>query len=171
MGDKIKVSGYKFKEAIKDHELVRDAATHCFDGSFYKFKDEQKEDPQTVLNQINKAELSIVKLQTAQSMYNLIVKLSVQGEEMLLCEAIKRVGPAERTERLWKQHIRTLNYGQKMSRNLDEKIEEAVLTMSIKDVTVQCAKASKLCNALKTAIAAANATEVEVEGLDPALFA
>lgn len=168
----MKTTGYKLREAIRMWELRRKMAGDNFDKSLHAFEGEDRESPQAVVVHFKHADEAVANLQTAQAMYNLSVKVNVLGEEMTLCEAVKRVGGAGRVEKLWRTAAidkkDRYSYDRDLVRNADE--VRARRTISLKQAGELAAEAAKWAGALRAAIAVANSTEVEVEGLNPGLF-
>ena len=169
----MKTTGYGLREAIKQAELRRDTAANAFNGSLKKFPDEQKETPQAIVEAFTKAERALVSLQVAQMRYNLSVQVEVNGEKMTLAEAIKRVGGAGRIEKMWKGAIAEPTKRNSYMDDVDERDATKVRATR----TVPAAEAMKLATtsgkksgSLRAAISVANGKEVEIEGLDSALF-
>ena len=167
----MKVTGYKLRETIRTWELRRKMAGDNFDKSLHAFEGEAK-DPYSVVRSFQHADEAVANLQTAQAMYNLSIKVEVLGEEMTLCEAVKRVGGAGRVEKLWRTAATDkkdrYGYDRELVRNADE--VRAKRTITLQQAGEMAAKAAKWAGALRAAIAVANSEEIEVEGLNPALF-
>jgi hypothetical protein len=168
----MKITGYDLRDAISGWQLKRDAATKAFDGSLYKFPDENKETPNEVVASIEAAELIIAKLQTAQMEYNLKVQLKLPGGTLSLAEAIKRVGGLGRIEKMWKSAASPkkrsyLDLDEVPTRDDGRIVAERQL--NTKEVIEQASKVGKLAGKFRSAIAVGNATEVDID-LDPSLF-
>lgn len=168
----MKITGYKLRETIRMWELRRKMSEENFDKSLHTFDGEDVEDPQTIMVNFKHADDAVANLQTAQAMYNLSVKVNVLGEEMTLCEAVKRVGGAGRVEKLWRtaavNKVDNYSYRNDLVRNADE--VRARRTITFQQAGELASKAAKFAGALRAAIAVANSTEVEVQGLNPDLF-
>jgi len=168
----MKTDGYSLREAIKQWELRKEVAERAFSSSLYKFKDEKKETPKQVVDSYLQAEDAISKLQVAQMRYNLTVQVEVQGEKMSLAEAIKRSGSAGRIEKMWKTATpqeRHHRYGEDhLTRTPGQ--ERAEATIDAKAVLGLATQAGKRTGAFRAAISTANATKVEIEDLNSALF-
>jgi len=153
-------------------ELRRKMAGDNFDKSLHSFEGEIKESPQEVVDNFQHADEAVANLQTAQAMYNLSVKVNVLGEDMTLCEAVKRVGGAGRVEKLWRTAATDkkdrYGYDRELVRNADE--VRARRTITLQEAGEMAAEAAKWAGALRAEIAVANSEEVEVEGLNPGLF-
>jgi hypothetical protein len=170
---KMKTTGYGLREAIKQHELRRDTASRAFAGTLKSFADEKKEKPQEVVIRFLAAEKAIARLQTAQMRYNLLIEVEVQTEKMSLAEAIKRIGADARVEKMWRSAIGPApdRYGSFHNEDVrDPNQVRATATITPTDATKLASQAAKRAGAFRAAIATGNAREVEIEGLDPALF-
>jgi len=176
----MKVTGYMLREAIKQHELRRDTAASAFDGSLKKFPNEDKEAPGALVDKFLVAEKAIAKLQTAQMRYNLAVVVQVTGlgpydgdrTDLTLAEAIKTVGGCGRAEKMWRSAAnpnKKDRYGYNDD-ELDPTRVRAVATIKPSEAMAQATVAGKRAGNLRAAIATANAKEVEIEDLSPALF-
>ncbi len=167
----MKTTGYKLREAIRTWELRRKIANDTFDRSLARFPGEDKASPENVHASFVKADRAIAKLQTFQSIYNLKVAVSVLGESMTLCEAVKAIGGAGRAEKLWRtaavEKADRYSYRGEV-RNKDE--IHAERTISYESAGALAAKAARFAGALRAGIAAANATEIDIEGLEAYLF-
>jgi len=168
----MKVTGYLLREAIKQHELRRDAAAQAFDGSLKAFPGEEKPTPQSLVDQFLASERAIAKLQVAQMQYNLYVKVNVQGEDMSLAEAIKRVGGEGRSEKMWRSATGTKKdrYGYSGDDEMDPNRVRSKATITVNEAVKLATQAGKRAGVMRAAIATANAKEVEIEDLSPALF-
>lgn len=167
----MKITGYALREALKQHELRRDAASRSFNGTLKSFTDESKETPQAVMEVLRHAERCIARLQVAQMRYNLAV--TVPGGTMLLAEAIKLIGGIGRAEKMWRtvagpKEDRYSSYHEEDVR--DPTKIRASSTITVKEAVALAAATAKESSQLRESIAIANATSVEVEGLDASLF-
>ncbi len=169
----MKITGYQLREAIKQQVLRRDTAAQVFPSSLRTFPDEEKDTPASVMNEFLLAEQAVAQLQVAQMRYNLEVQVTVVGERMTLAEAIKRVGAPARAEKMWRTAT-----GPRMDRyrSLDDNVEmdplkvRAKPTMTSKEALSRAQGAAKLAGAYRAAISLGNALEIEISGLDSALF-
>lgn len=169
----MKTTGYALREALKQHELLRDTASRAFDGSLKKFDDEEKETSQSVVEQFLIAERAIAKLQVAQMRFNLAVQVDVLGEKMSLGEAIKRVGGEGRAEKMWRSATGPKNDRYSYGSNADERDPSKIVakpTITAGEATKLASAAAKRAGAFRAAIATGNAREVEIEDLDSTLF-
>lgn len=98
----VTVNGYQLRAAIQRHELRRNTATAKWPKSLKAFPDENKERPESISDALQLHERNLARLQTAQVLYNILVRIDVDGESILLMEAIKRAGGLKRLAALWK---------------------------------------------------------------------
>jgi len=98
----MQVTGYKLQHAIREANDLKNLTASQWDDSLHAFADDKKMSPEDVMEKYLKHERRMVALQVAQAKYNLAVNVRVLDKEMTLCEAIKLVGGAGRTEKMWK---------------------------------------------------------------------
>jgi hypothetical protein len=169
----MKINGYKLRESMKRFELQRDAAEVRFPHSLYAFEGDKKDSADSIMKSLTEAEEGIANLQTVQAMYNLKVKVNVQGTLMTLTNAIKLMGGATRAENLWKVASGTKktrgSYEIPPSMVRDANQTLAYATMTPKELLERVTKASAYAAALRSAIAQGNATEMDMD-LDPKLL-
>ena len=172
----MKVTGYILREALKRHELRREVAARTFDDSLKAFPGEVKDNPVDIVEQFLAAERATAALQTAQMRYNLAVKVNLHGHgwdhtTMTLAEAIKLVGGEGRVEKMWRS---AASPGKKDRYYSEDEIDPSHIraqpTMKPQEAVKLATEAGRRAGALRAAIATANATEVEIEDLSPALF-
>ncbi len=168
----MKITGYRLREAIKMHELRRNTWAGQFTDSLVKFKDDDKAHPLAIAKNFHAEEEAVAKLQAVQAHYNLTVMVSILGQKMSLCEAVKRVGGAGRVEGMWRAAAggKKERYGYGNDNERDPSKERAHAQMTMTEITKEAQTASKFAGALRSAIATANTQEVEVENLDASLF-
>jgi len=168
----MKITGYRLREAIKMHELRRNTWAGQFTDSLVKFKDDDKTHPQVIARNFLTEEEAVAKLQAAQAKYNLAVVVNILGQQMSLCEAVKRVGGAGRVEGLWRAAAggKKDRYGYRNEDERDPTKERARAQMTINEITKEAHVAAKFAGALRSAIATANTQELEIEDLNAALF-
>jgi len=170
----MKTTGWQIREALKMWELRKGAAEKQFPESLHKFKGEEKDSPQSLIETYLSAELAVARLQVAQMKYNLAFTVMVGDESMSLAEAIKRVGSAGRVEKMWgavKPTSTRSRYGmgdEPITR--DPTQERAEATLSVKESTKLAELASKRASAFRAAINTGNGREVEITDLDTGLF-
>lgn len=165
----MQVTGYTLREAIRRQQLRRDTIAAQFSDTLHLFEGEEKQTPDEVAAALMKSEQAVAALQAAQDKYNLHVR--VAGKligEMTLCTAIKLVGGSGRLEKLWRTAAAPkqdrYDVGRDLIRNKDE--VRARPAMSPRDLTDRATKAASYAGALRAAIAEANSTKINIEGLD-----
>lgn len=170
----MKITGYQLQQAIKSRQEDRDLLSGQFNGSLFKFEDEDKRNPVDIAADLLKAEQEIAHLQSAQGVYNTKVVITVDGQDMTLLQAIKRVGGANRMANIWKnvaqQTAGTLATGRRNRYDpygthsvRDKEQEYAKATVDAETAIQKAKEASKAARELRAAISAGNAKEIEVE--------
>jgi hypothetical protein len=167
---KMQIDGNMLRTALSKWNLLKESAAGAFNDSLHKFDGEVKDDPKAIVFELEKAELAITRLQVAQMRYNLEVKVSASDGTITLAEAIKRVGYAGRTEKLWRGAAQTKEdpYG-RLQLIRDPTQQHAKAVLSKKEAVQLAVAAGKATNELKGAIASGNSIKIEMD-LDPALF-
>jgi hypothetical protein len=167
------ITGHRIKEAIEAWKIKRELAADAFTKSLFTFGEEQIV-PEAFFAQISEAEKSIIKLQAAQSEYNLKVSLEVDGESYTLTEAVKLVGVLTRFVKSWKEALKAQavesspwEKHNRLVRNKDDQVAQKTITDE--RCREMVTKLSQRKNTLQGAIAVANATKVEI-GLDESLL-
>lgn len=169
----MKVTGYQLREAIRRHELTRDTAANLFKKTQHVFEgDNPKGHPRDVMKSFVGAEEAVVALQEAQQKYNLHVSVDVQGNKMSLCSAVKRLGGAGRTEKMWREAVceKQDRYDSRYNLERQEGTIFAQRVLSYDEAIDAANKAAGFAGALRAAVALGNATVIDVEGLDEALL-
>jgi hypothetical protein len=169
----MKTTGWALREALKMWELRKGAAEKLFPESLHKFKGEEKDSPQSLIETYLKAELAVARLQVAQMRYNLVVNVMVGDETMTLAEAVKRVGSAGRVEKMWGSIKPTRSRPSYMDNEpitRDPTQERAEATLTVKESTKFAEAASKRAGAFRAAINTGNGREADIADLDPGLF-
>lgn len=167
----MKTTGYGLREAIKFHKLRSDEAASSFDSTLKVFEGDTKEAPQAVVERYLAAEAAVSRLQTAQAEYNLIVKVTVDGVQITLSEAIKRIGGLGRAEKMWRSAASPKKDRYSTFEDTrDPTREHAKSTISATEAAALASKVAKTAGRFRAAIATANTVEVDIIDLDPALF-
>ena len=170
----MKTNGYQIREAIKRWELRRETASTQFAESLFAFPEEResRETPDDLMNVFLKAEQSIGQLQTAQTRYNLEVKVRSTSFDMTLCEAVKRIGGAGRAEKMWRTATSDKGRDRYQSREMSRSKDEiyAVRVLSVKETMKRAGDAAVFAGSLRAAIAEGNTRIIDIEGLDSKLF-
>lgn len=168
----MKVTGYKLREAIRRFELQRDTTVNLFKDSLHVFDDESKADPISLMQKFRDAEFAVVTLQEAQQRYNLKVSIDVYGKKIFLAAGVKMLGGAGRAAKMWREAVSEKDdrhsYRSNLERSKDTIAAKRVVTYDI--ALKEANKADAYAGALRAAIATGNATEMEIEGLEPMLF-
>lgn len=170
----MKINGYRLQQAIKSRQEDRDLLNGQFSGSLFKFEDEVKRSPVEIAADLLKVEQEIAQLQAAQGVYNTKVVITVDGQDITLLQAIKRVGGANRLANLWKQVAQqsagTLPNGRRNRYDpyghgavRDKEQEYAKATVDAETAIQKAKEAAKAARELRAAISAGNAKEVDVD--------
>lgn len=159
------VTGYALREAIKQWELRKDAANRVFEDSLKVFPGEDKPHPSKLIEQYLAAEVAIAQLQTAQALYNLLVRFDFEGRTITLCEAVKSLGGYSRVEKLWRTASggKKDRYGYGSENERDPAKTYAVQVVSPMQGVEQSTLAAKRASALRAGIATGNATTADVD--------
>lgn len=168
----MKTNGYKLREAIRDAELQRDTAIKLFDGSFDYFPGEAVKDPLKAMAVLQAAEERIVKLQTAQAIYNTSVTVMVGTRKMMLTTIIKALVGAGRIEKLWRTAAvpeKEERYGRTPAVRQADEIR-AMRSMPLDAAMEEARKAQKASGNLRAALAEGNATMLDLDMLVEADF-
>lgn len=171
----MKVTGYKLREAIQGLELLKQTAAAQFADTLLVFPGHEKPSPKIIADRVEHAELQIAALQTAQGQYNQTVRVELGGFAVSLAAAIKTKGGLERVAKLWR--IAATGKRDKYARyrsDAPDRIKSDEV-MAIKAIAPEAAmnevaRLMKEIGRIKEAIAVGNATSVEIESLEPALF-
>lgn len=170
----MEVTGYMLKEGLKMKSIELSSIQTLFNESLYKFPDEKKMSPQEVVAAIVALEEDISLLQTAQSYYNLNVKVTVNKiGKLSLEQAIKLVGGAGRVSKMWRTAAKGNTRDRWSMSNVDvrRKDEEIASPTIKKEEALQHAKnAERYASSLRSAIALGNTTTVEIDWIDESLF-
>lgn len=171
----MKVTGYKLREGLRAWQLRRETAAVQFPDTLKVFPGEDKPTPESIVAQVEKAERAIAIIQSEQTTYNTNVVITVDGERMSLLHAIKLVGGLGRVEKLWRvaatgkrdkyAHYRSDDPGRIKA---DEILAKRAI--SPEDAAKRVGALATEIGRLREAIAVGNATVIEIENLDAALF-
>lgn len=171
----MKVTGYLIREAIKRHELRRDTSAKTFPEVLHSFVGDNKHTPDEIIARFRASEDAVAALQVAQARYNLIIEITALDQKMTLMEAVKRIGGAGRLEKMWRDSVipksdRYSYRDESMERDTTKVYAKPTMTQDEREDRAN--KAASRASAIRAAIAAGNATEVDAEaiGLDPKLF-
>lgn len=166
------ITGYKIQHKLKELEQLKEVASQQFNDNIMQFESQnEKIELPEVFAKYTSLEKKIARLQAAQCLYNLSVNVNVLGETMTLLEAVKLIGGAGRSEKMWKDVVKGNRTRHHMyteqTRSKDQ--EYAVRSVSISDSVGFAQQATKIAGALREAIQVGNATAIELD-LDETLF-
>jgi hypothetical protein len=160
-----KMDGNRFKLNLKLWQDRRASLLSQWDDSMWAFEGEEKVGTKELSEQITTAEISIAKLQTMQTTFNLKVMLLWKGKEITLMEAIKAVGGAGRMEKMWSAAARIkkdrYGYSPRETRNKDQEV--SVRTISVEDAAKMSTLATRDAGQLRALIAKGNQESVEMD--------
>lgn len=159
------VNGYLIREALKRWERQRSIASQVFNDSLYKFSDDTKPSPTEVMQQFQQADANYAKLQDLQQEYNRNVTLTIGGESMRLSLAVKLIGGAGRTEKMWSSTLTgaktdRYSYQQERIHERSKDVERAKPQLSQKQCLEYASTATQYTSNLRAAIALANTTQM-----------
>lgn len=160
----MKIDGFTLQQALREARAERDQAAKQFTPSLRAFPDEQKPDPRDLAEKFVAAEERLAKLQVAQTTFNLTVKVTVQGQEVTLLEAIKRVGGAGRMEAMWRSA--SAPEETRYSYREDTRDKDAVVAapqVTYDEAAALRKSAGKKAAALRAAIQKGNAQEIDLD--------
>lgn len=160
----MKINGYSLQLKIKDLKNEVESYSIQFANGGTKFSDEEKLGVKEAYDAFAKAEKELARLQTAQTIYNLQVKVVVLNERMTLCEAIKRVGGAGRAEAMWKGLVapKKDRYMRDETAVREEGKTYAPKTYTVAEAQAQLRASATYASALRAAIQEANGTVIEI---------
>lgn len=172
----MKINGYKLRDALRRWHLRKDTAHGQFADSLLAFPGEIKPNPDDIAEAVLKAERAIAELQATQAAYNIRVRIRVDGvsESLSLLQCVKQVGGFERMVALWKsaakpKKARNLYSSEPANLRGTDKVV-ATRTISYEDAANRAAVYDRTRAAYVEALAVGNATELDIENLDPSLF-
>ena len=146
-----------------------------FSGSLFRFLQptEEKPDPRNLMKTYVECERKVALLQTAQATYNVRVTVEVLGETMLLQQAVKLIGCANRVKNNWlsasKNSPDNNNYSAYLDMVRDKSNDYAQRVVNVEECLRLSREAADFAAALKQAIRAGNAQEIEAD-IDSSLF-
>ena len=170
----MKITGYQLMDRLEELKEQAQILDGQFKAALFQFAEERAalKDPRVLMRDYGAIERKVALLQEAQSVYNLRVTVSAAGEEMTLERAVKRIGSANRVKNQWKTASQEnanpyAAYGG--ARQRDKENEYAERIVPVEEALQLSDVAGREAAALKRAIRAGNAAEVELE-IDAALF-
>lgn len=168
----MEVTGYKLREALRNHRTLRDVHAARFNETLFQFEGSDAQSPQEVADAFRKADHAVAALEEAQQFYNQQVRVKAGGETMTLARAIKMVGGAGRLEKMWRSAAKDSGRDRYSYREMTRKSDEIVAKrmVSIDDSIKLATNAAQFASELRSAISEANATKVNIE-ISPDLIA
>lgn len=170
----MKITGYQILDRIEQLKEQVQTLEAQFKSGLFVFEAERgtKSDPRDLMRDFEDCERKVAALQEAQAAYNLQVQLNVGGETVSLHRAVKLLGSLNRVKSQWKiatqdEHNPYAYIGQKAR---DKENEYAERIVPLAEALQLSETAGKQATALKQAIRAGNATEIDLD-IDEALFA
>jgi hypothetical protein len=175
----MKVTGYQLMDRIEALRQQAQTISGQFADSLYRFADptEEKADPRDLMRDYMACERQVALLQAAQAAYNVRVTVDVAGEVMSLQQAVKLIGSANRVKTNWLSTVKppseqrgvVSHYYITTGNVRDKDSEYAVRVVSIPECLRLSQEATDFATALKQAIRAGNAVELDLD-IDPGLF-
>lgn len=165
------LTGYKLIESIKMKQIELNSFRSQYEDSLYAFPGEEKMKPLELLEKINKLEVEIALLQTGQSFYNMAVQIEFNKNYIYLQNAINLLGGLTRQSQMWNQAATGEKRHRYSSPTLIRKEGEIAAVPTItKDEALNGVKnAEKLISSIRSHIASANTTPVEINFIDQSL--
>lgn len=171
----MKVTGYRIQHALRELEAARELAHQQFVENVMQFESqEEKLELPEVFARFTALERKVARLQIFQANYNLSVQVQVGGETMSLHEAVKLVGGAGRAEKMWRDVVKGnksnpySRFSGSETRSKDQ--EYAKRSVSVADALGHAKLAARTAASLRQAIQVGNASELELQGLEPSLL-
>ena len=166
----MRVTGHQIQTLLKQLTSRRNLEERQFAPSLWVFEGEEKPNPIDVFKSFRTLEHQIARFQTAQSVYNNTVEVTVLEEPMTLQEAVKRVGGTMRMARLWKSLLKSDDdmprWHKATHGELQKRSKENVYAKQVVPTTEIMARALRYESealALRRAIQKGNNEEVDVK--------
>lgn len=158
------ITGYRLQHSIRELRTELEVVVGQFGESLMQYPEQPKPKPSELYPRIEELERRIAAVQTAQTQYNLTVKVTVDGREISLCQAVKMVGGAGRGEKMWRGFAvqKKDRYALREDLSRDKDHVYAARVMSEEECLEEAKKAAKKAAELREAIQVANASELEV---------
>lgn len=175
----MKVTGYKFKQAIKELKDRVEVTRNNMSNSVKYFPSQDKPDVYKMFNDYKEAEIRLAMIQTYNQQYNLEVKVDVAGKKISLAQAVKMLGGASRCEKFWREAAKSDSMsspgGRRFSRyhQLEARDKEKEYPVRVVEESIcldEAAKESRYVSRLKEAIQTGQATQVNYPELHEDMF-
>jgi len=161
----MKIDGYTLQQAVREAKTERDQISQRFTPSLRKFPGEEKSDPRKLARLFVEVEARIAKLQVAQTLYNMTVKVEVDDKEITLLEAVKRVGGAGRLESMWRSAAAPQKdrYAYRSEDTRDKDAVVATPQVPFEEAAGLRRSAGRTASALRAAIQKGNGEQVDLD--------
>ena len=169
----MKTTGYKLQHALRELDQNRSIAATQFSHGLFVFEGDETVTSTKAMEMFRDSEEKIARLQEFQGRYNLTVQVSVLGKKMTLSQAVKLVGGAGRSEKMWRTAAK--NTGNEDHYGRSQNTRETSVVVAKRSVGVgtcidEAKKAAKYASALREAIQVGNATEIDFQELSESDF-
>ena len=164
----MKVTGNQLRAKLQALALVIALAEDQFEGQLKAFPGEDK-NPLVVDRRIKDLEDQMARIQVAQMRYNLRVTISAYGQTMTLADGVKRIGGASRSAKRWRSVLPKKDRYRSFQLETRQAGDQAEQWVLAPDTIIELATlAATYAAELQAAIAAGNATEIDLDGLNEA---
>lgn len=172
MEQKVKINGYRLREALSHWRTQRDVQSKLFNESLFAFEDESKEPAIKVTEAFELADKNTALLEDAQQQYNQMVTVTLEGEKVSLSRLIKMIGGTARLEKMWRAAALDSGRDRYSSRDTRRSAGEIVAnrTISVNDCIERAKRQARQTARIRCLIAEANSVEREIEWLNSDLF-
>lgn len=163
----LQVNGYKIQHTLRELQHRREMAATQFSEGTFIFADEveQTMGAQEAFDIFYDCEEKIARLQVIQAEYNLKNMCVVQGKEMSLHEAVKRVGGAGRAEKMWRTATTSgRDRWERRERTRSKDDVRATRAVPIPKCMENAKVAARYASALREAIQIANGKTLDIPG-------
>lgn len=168
----MQVTGYMLREALRRAITRRDLYAKQFKEHLFAFPGESKS-AEAMADRYMAADTAVGILQDAQQRYNQDVGVTIGGRTLTLSLAVKMISGASRLASMWKEAINDTGRGRYDTDGRTSKSIENVYadrTVSVEQAMKRAEEADHIVSDLRTAMAQANTSERNFEGLNPELF-
>jgi len=170
------ISGYKLREALRNKRTLRDVLATRFNETLWQFIGDPSETvnnrPQETADAFQEADQAVAMLEASQQFYNQQILVTISKQKMTLARAIKLVGGAGRLEKMWRSAATDTGRDRYSHRETTRKSDDVQATRMVSaDDSIRLAqKAAGYASSLRSAIAEANAREIEIADVSPDLI-
>ncbi len=157
----MKITGHQLTSTINSWKSRRDIAIKTFD---FSFSEENKiENPANIAEFILNCNNAIARIKTILATYNFSVNINLNNNSITLFEITKRFNESKKLIKLWESAV-SLCEPSSYSNEDEQKI------MTYQQANEGLFTSLRLHDMLKTIIANANSTEIEIADIDESLF-